>query len=310
MLRQEVYALDGTPKAEYPYTVSEQNFTIRPLQPQGNNQHAVFFVDPREAISYQYERNPADPRISHTLTFEVDDFGNVLKQASVGYGRRQPDPDPLLLQTDRDKQIRILITYTEKNLTNAIDVADSYRTPLQCETRSYELTGYTPTGTAGRFQLADFVKSDPANSNILVHIFDTEISYEDQPTNGKQRRLIKMERSLTTDDLGHTDDPLQLLPLGTVGSHAIPGEAYRLAFTAGLLLQVFQRAGQSLLPNAVDVLGHGTRDQGGYIQSEYFKAKSLFPITDPDGHWWVPTGRVFMSPNGLEKARRRIGLCQ
>ena len=32
MLRQEVYALDGTDKAETPYTVTEQNFTIR-LQP-------------------------------------------------------------------------------------------------------------------------------------------------------------------------------------------------------------------------------------------------------------------------------------
>src|SRR6185369_14401323 len=28
MLRQEVYALDRTPKAEHPYTVTEQNFTI------------------------------------------------------------------------------------------------------------------------------------------------------------------------------------------------------------------------------------------------------------------------------------------
>ena len=31
MLRQEVYALDGTDKAEHPYTVTEQNFTIRAL---------------------------------------------------------------------------------------------------------------------------------------------------------------------------------------------------------------------------------------------------------------------------------------
>ena len=35
MLRQEVYALDGTAKAPHPYTVTEQNFTIRLLQPQG-----------------------------------------------------------------------------------------------------------------------------------------------------------------------------------------------------------------------------------------------------------------------------------
>ena len=51
MLRQEVYALDGTVKAEHPYTVTEQNFTIRLLQPQGRNRHAVFFSHPREAIS-------------------------------------------------------------------------------------------------------------------------------------------------------------------------------------------------------------------------------------------------------------------
>ena len=45
-----------------PYTVTEQNFTIRALQPRGGNRHAVFFTHPREAISYHYERNPADPR--------------------------------------------------------------------------------------------------------------------------------------------------------------------------------------------------------------------------------------------------------
>ena len=33
MLRQEVYALDGTDKEPHPYTVTEQNFTIRRLQP-------------------------------------------------------------------------------------------------------------------------------------------------------------------------------------------------------------------------------------------------------------------------------------
>ena len=58
------------------------------LQPRGANRHAVFFTHAREAISYHYERNPADPRIQHALTLEVDDFGNVLKQAAIGYGRR------------------------------------------------------------------------------------------------------------------------------------------------------------------------------------------------------------------------------
>ena len=100
MLRQEVYALDGTGTADYPhghpYTVTEQNFTIRLLQPMAGNRHGVFFTHAREALNYHYERhyehNPADPRVSHALTLEVDDFGNVRQSAAIGYGRRQPDP--------------------------------------------------------------------------------------------------------------------------------------------------------------------------------------------------------------------------
>ena len=96
MLRQEIYADDAGPdatpeqilRARTPYTVTEQNFTVRTLQPRGANRHAVFFTHALEAISYHYERNAADPRIQHALTLEVDAYGNVLKQAAIGYGRR------------------------------------------------------------------------------------------------------------------------------------------------------------------------------------------------------------------------------
>ena len=48
---------------------------------------------------------------------------------------------------DRDKQTQTLITYTENRYTNGIDDPlldpDNYRTPLPCETRTYELTGFT-----------------------------------------------------------------------------------------------------------------------------------------------------------------------
>src|ERR1041384_5781930 len=96
MLRQEVYAEDAgknaTPeqieRARTTYSVTEQNFAIRVLQRRDADRHAVFFTHAREAMSYHYERNPADPRIQHALTLEVDDYGNVLKQAAIGYGRR------------------------------------------------------------------------------------------------------------------------------------------------------------------------------------------------------------------------------
>ena len=156
MLRQEVYALDGTDKEEHPYTVTEQNFTIRRLQPMADNRHAVFFTHARETISYHYERDPADPRTAHALTLEVDEFGNVLKSAAVSYGRRLPDA---ALEThDQAKQSELLITYTENDVTNPVEDDDDYRTPLACETRTYELTGYAPSDATGRFKISDFVQ--------------------------------------------------------------------------------------------------------------------------------------------------------
>jgi len=50
ILRQEIYADDGTDKSQHPYSVSEQNYTIELVQPKSANRHAVFFVHPRETI--------------------------------------------------------------------------------------------------------------------------------------------------------------------------------------------------------------------------------------------------------------------
>ena len=53
------------------------------------------------------------------LVGQVDAFGNVLKKATVGYGRRQPDIN--LSPPDQLKQLQTLITYTENRVTNAIE---------------------------------------------------------------------------------------------------------------------------------------------------------------------------------------------
>lgn len=291
ILRQEVYAIDGTLKANQPYSVSERNYTITMLQPLGGNLHAVFFTHPRETIDYHYERNPADPRLSHALTLEVDLFGNVLKSAAVGYGRRRPDPE--LGPQDAAKQTLTLVTYTENSVTNSISDDDSYRAPMPSEARTYELTGYTPSGPAGRFRISDFVRRGRSG---LVHVFDREINYEDQPTAGRQRRPIERARTYyRPDDLGtRENDPLTLLPFGSLEQLAIPGESYKLAFTPGLLAQVYQRPHadqppEVLMPNpgdilAADIPGGRVADRGGYVD------------LDHDGHWWIPSGRIFHSP--------------
>ena len=84
MLRQEIYALDGTAAASLPYTVSERNYTLDRLQPFGGNRHAVFLTHVRESLDLHYERTlysvagtqHADPRTMHAFVLEVDEFGN------------------------------------------------------------------------------------------------------------------------------------------------------------------------------------------------------------------------------------------
>ncbi|MDT4292022.1 SpvB/TcaC N-terminal domain-containing protein [Methylomonas sp. MO1] len=295
MLRQEVYALDGTEKQIHPYTITEQNFTIECLQHRRSNRHGVFFTHPREALSYHYERNPKDPRISHSLTLEVDKFGNVLKSVAIGYGRKSSD----LTETfDKERQTTTLVTYTENRVTQNIDEPDSYRTSLPCEVRTYELTGYKPKDeNNGRFTLTDFVTETPEG---LKHRFDEETSYELLPGAGRQRRLIEHVRTLY-----RKDDLSALLPLGSISAKALPGESYKLAFTPGLLQQVYQRGQENLLPNANEVLISQGGDGGGYVSSQMLRSQSVFPAandanatrSDSDSNWWIPAGRVFFHPN-------------
>ncbi|MTB53445.1 SpvB/TcaC N-terminal domain-containing protein [Lewinella sp. W8] len=67
LLRQEVYADDGTERAGLPYTVTSNNYQLKRLQARGENRHAVFFAAPQESLTYHYERDMADPRVAHKL---------------------------------------------------------------------------------------------------------------------------------------------------------------------------------------------------------------------------------------------------
>ncbi len=195
MLRQEVYADDAGPgatptqiqRARTPYTVTEQNFTIRALQPRGGNRHAVFFTHAREAISYHYERNPADPRIQHALTLEVDARQRAeasrhrlraphdRSASSTRRGTCSRCPTPASTGLDRQpikpSRPRRCSPTPRTASPTPIETADTHRNPLPCEALTFELTGYTPTGPAGRFQASDLVEPDPGAAGRLRHKF-------------------------------------------------------------------------------------------------------------------------------------------
>jgi hypothetical protein len=255
MLRQEVYADDRTLKSDDPYSVAEQNFTVKVVQPQQENRFAVFFVHPRESLAYHYERNPVDPRIGHEMVLAVDDFGNVLKSVSIAYPRRTPQ---------HPEQAKRFITYTENQVTNKpngdLNDPDWYRIGVPIETRTYEITGLAP---AFRYQWQ-------ALKDVLANA--VEVPYETLTVGAvPQKRPIEWVRALYRSNAEAASLAPSCLPLGVVESLVLPCESYKLAFTPGLLAQNF---GNKMTMAELNTL---LINEGKYVQQ--------------DNNWWIPSGR-------------------
>ncbi len=309
-LREEIYAWDNGNKensAGDPYLVTESNFRIRLLQPLAGQRNAVCFVHPSEKITWQYERDPMDPRISHTMTLAIDDYGNVLRSVTVAYGRRNQDME--LSAHDRATQDQSLATYTESLFTNPV-ASDAYHTPLPAETRTFELTGVTPENGGRYFSLDQLTRDDFDLLSSAV-----EIAYEQEAeTAVPQKRLIEHIRTLyRPDDLGKVpkNDPSAMLPLGQLQGLALQGESYKLAFTTGLLESVFVRNGKALLgPGRACASTDLLSKQGGYVFGLDLLDTGLFPKSDPAGNWWLPSGRVFLSPDSGDDAEQELDHAQ
>ncbi len=311
VLRQEIYAVDGSEQSQHPYSVSERNYQIRQLQPRQKGQYAVFFTHPHETINYHYERNPEEPRISHEMTLEVDEFGNVLKSAAIGYPRRQPQYEEQggikIQRGELSKQEgKPLITYQENWLVNHPHEKDWYRIGVTIESRTYEITGLS-------VEIKEIVLGERKSHYFVPYSLDfikeklkttAEIAYEETPESGKlQKRLIECSRTLYRKDAeANTTDPTEPLKLGQIESLVLPYESYEMAFTSGLL-EVYDSSKiqiDSITPTTPEVfrstLEGLLRDEGKYLKSKDLKDKGLFLTSDKDGDWWIPSGRQAFAP--------------
>lgn len=234
ILRQEVYAEDGSPQASHPYTASERDYEVRLLHPATERSHAVFFVHPRHTINLNYERAPLDPRTQHEVVLEVDAFGNITQSAAVGYPRRAGG---------EPEQQRLWVTHTARLFANSPNEADWYRVGVPLETTSSELTGLVVP--AQGVLTAELLKAKAASA--------TPIAYEIQPTAGAEERRV-VERMRTR----YYSDNLVPLPFGQVESRALPFESYRQAFTPGLLTQEYGARVSTAM----------VTDEGRYVQED------------------------------------------
>lgn len=269
-LRQEVYAEDGTEKSEHPYSTAQSSYDIKLVQPQGDNKHASFLITPKESISYNYDRNPADPRISHSLVLETDEKGMVEQSASVIYPRvnrpTAPDDIPNAVWNEQNKRHIVL---SESDFTDDIEEYDTYRIRTAYESRSFELLEL-PISPSQFLTKKDLLDHIPTASSI---------PFEDDGDGSLQKRLSSHSRIyFLRNDLNGG------LPLGQRESLGLGFKSYQMAFTPGLVSTHYG----SRVTDAMLI-------QAGYEHSE------------GDSNWWIPSGRAIYAPDAANHFYIPIG---
>jgi RHS repeat-associated protein len=263
-LRSEVIALDApaiTPTPDQlrrqltPYAVTTSTCIVELLQPQGQNRHAVFTTKESEGITYQYERDPQDARVSHTLNVRFDEYGNVLESAKVAYPRRLADAT--LPADTAAAQAQFFISYKLARFTDDRTTADDHRLRVPSEELNYELRGVEKLGEF--YAPNDF-------QNVLALAADVPYAQFDNapPPGSPQKRLIEHLRiTFYKDDLSGP------LPLHQQGRLGLEFETYQLAYTPDLLTDVF----------------------GGRV-TDPIMLEGRYTHLDGDANWWVRSGTL------------------
>jgi RHS repeat-associated protein len=251
-LRQETYSFDGSVSAAHPYSVTETRYEVRRVQARARQRHGVFLPVARESISIQYERNPADPRITQTFALELDEYGGARKSCSAIYGRSVPDPS-LPAEVTRE-QLRGYLSYSETDHTPdiaRIGAVDVYRLRVPYETRQFEVTGLPPSGDLYQFAElhAGIAAAIPIEYDAIADITKVE------------KRLLGHSRSL------FRTDSLVPAPLGQWDTLGLPYERYTLAFTPSVISTQYD----------------------GRVSAAELSAAGYVHVAG-DENWWVPSG--------------------
>lgn len=261
VIRTEVYSEDKDQNPDVyknPYTVKESNAEVILVQPIGKSGYAVFMVNPNEGISYQYERNPEDPRVQQEFSLKVDGFGNILEACTVFLPRRSG--------TAIDK-----IIYPEQQQLRATVALKKYVTPLpaylychvDCEVQGFELTGLDLKG-GSYFNIGEIkTQADSA----LQHV----VPYDGTLTPGAlQARQLSWKRNYFWNE--PQTDPL---PLKEISIRALLHHQEKAVFNKEFITGVFD-----------DRLTDDTiQSKGGYffdVESEYWWNKGLVQ------HYFLP----------------------
>ena len=333
VLRTEVYALDGSDKEQHPYMVTESRYQIRKLQDpkpldERRLQDGVFFPYKKETLTYHYERNPLDPRISHEIALIIDDFGGNVSSASLLYPRRpelQVTENGQVVEREEANRDLLLSPYNEQNQTRGTLTHQQFINPskgaafpndawfvgIPFEIQTFELhklnwdwTCYAKglIGEAG--SACGYPYRQPlSETNLLALVMDdqgkpkTRLPFEDFHATIPDARLPMLRLIEWSQSYFRTNHEPEILTAPKNIDHRLPlGHIDSLALPFESYQAVFpqtflndQEVGFPFNdPKDSELLA--LLDKGGYV--------TLSPTgegTRENHYWWIPSGRQAFS---------------
>ncbi|WP_063043903.1 SpvB/TcaC N-terminal domain-containing protein [Nocardia pseudovaccinii] len=267
VLREEIYSKDAPGELGQPYAITETTYRPRILQRRAGAGYAVVAVDPGETLSLHTERHIDDPRIGHTVTLEVDEWGSARRTAEIAYPRTTLTADP--------EQQRMYVTAAEHRVVHDVDAVDRRRVGIAVESRVYEIGGLHWTGS---------LLTEQQLRDALTAAVEHEIPYQKGLSGlSFERRLI----ACTQQSYASADAATEL-PLGSVAVPLLPWQNYQQVFADGQVGELYgNRVSDAMLTDA----GYLLRGKVWWVPSgrkAFDPARFYLPIAelDPFGARW------------------------
>lgn len=276
VLREEVYADDGTLQSQDPYAVTEHRYSVNLLQPiRDESRHAIFSTYEEEVVGCHYERNSADPRIEHNFVFQVDDYGNVQSKATVYYPRRNPKSTSSSApswssETFSNQFSDVKATLTITDYSMIVNQNYVWITGVPYQTRSYELGGIN-VANGMILEFADICNQifgmasipDSTTTVLPKNVIDYGIDF----TRGIQARLYAWKRSYFWDPQNNN-----VLSLGNITTPLLPHYSEDAVAPAKYIAAKLAFVTDTIMKN-----------EGGYVSDS--------------GYWWNQRMRKYYLPS-------------
>lgn len=195
VIRVETYGIDSSPWQEIPYTVAESQFCIREIQEKGQNRYGVYYGYGLQHLLYDYERNAADPKITHGINLAVDAYGNKTDHLTIEYGRRKDQvPTGTDTQTS-DQQTKTWIKYEKNTVANQVAQNEPFLLGVLMQKQLSEITAGLKANSDGYYDLATvrkvFTAGQGFKPSVTLDVYRWSRNYYYDPENQVELPLGK-----------------------------------------------------------------------------------------------------------------------